>query len=353
MDQSTNGPRPTLDEMIRPSIRTMHFYKSARGEFDGQAEILLDANENPFDNGHNRYPDPMHGELRAAVAEHYDVGEDNVFIGNGSSEVLDLLMRLVCRPGRDRIVQLPPTFGIYAVDAALNDLEVLDVPLTADLQPDVAQVLAKAQPGRDRILFLCTPNNPTGNDFAPAAVEALVEGFPGLVVIDQAYVEFSRHGSYRQLWREHPHVLVTETMSKAYGLAGSRVGFAFGSSELIAWLNGIKPPYNVSIESGRLALAAVREREGRVAEEIAVLKSERTRLAAAFAKTAAFERVYPTDANFFLVRVPRARQLYDYLVARGIVVRDQTSKFGSGHLRINVGTPEENGRLLEALMGFG
>ena len=339
--------------MIRPNIRGMHFYRSARSEFGGEAEVLLDANENPFDNGHNRYPDPLHGELRAAVAEGYGVGEENVFIGHGSSEALDLLMRLVGRPGQDRIVQLPPTFGIYAVDAALNDLEVLDVPLTADFQPDVAQVLAKAQPGKDRILFLCTPNNPTGNDFEPARVRALAEGFPGLVVLDQAYVEFSGQPSYRQLWREHPHVLITETMSKAYGLAGSRVGLAFGDAELIGWLNGVKPPYNVSVESGRLALAGVRERGGRVAREIAVLLAERERLRGAFAKTDVFEHVYPTDANFFLVRVSRARELYDFLVARGIVVRDQTSKFGSGHLRINVGTPEENGRLLAALAAFG
>ena len=331
----------------------MHFYKSARGEFGGAAEVLLDANENPFDNGHNRYPDPLHGELRAAIAESYKVGEDNIFIGNGSSEVLDLLMRLVCRPGHDRIVQLPPTFGIYAVDAALNDLETLDVPLTADFQPDVEQVLAKADPERDKILFLCTPNNPTGNDFEPERVMALVKGFPGLVVLDQAYIEFSGVPSYRQLWREHPNVLITETMSKAYGLAGSRVGFAFGDAGLMRWLNGIKPPYNVSIESGRLALQAVREREGRVADEIAVIKAERERLRAAFAKTAAFEHVYPTDANFFLVRLARANELYDFLVARGIVVRNQTSKFGYGHLRINVGTPEENGRLLAALAAFG
>ena len=344
--------RPRLSNLIRPNIRTMHFYKSARGEFGGAAEVLLDANENPFDNGHNRYPDPLHGELRSAVAESYGVGEDNVFIGNGSSEALDLLMRLVGRPGRDRIVQLPPTFGIYAVDAALNDLEVLDVPLTADFQPDVEQVLAKAEPGRDRILFLCTPNNPTGNDLDPARVTALVEGFPGLVVLDQAYIEFSRRPSYRQLWREHPHVLITETMSKAYGLAGSRVGLAFGDAELIGWLNGIKPPYNVSIESGRLALEAVRERSGRVAREIDVLKAERERLAAAFAKTPYFERVYPTDANFFLVKLAGANALYDHLVGQGIVVRNQTSKFGYGHLRINVGTPEENGRLLEALLCF-
>lgn len=330
----------------------MHFYKSARGEFSGTADVLLDANENPYDNGHNRYPDPLHNELREAVAESYDVGVDNVFVGNGSSEAIDLLMRLTCRPGQDRIVQLPPTFGIYQVDADLNDLEVLDVPLDADLQPDVQQVLAKAQPGRDRILFLCTPNNPTGHDYAPERVMALVKAFPGIVVLDQAYVEFSAQAPYRKLFETHPNVLTIETMSKAYGLAGSRVGLAFGDAELIGWLNNIKPPYNVSIESGRFALEAVRERHTRVAKDIAAMKEGMRDLLAAFAKTSYFEHVYPTNANFVLVKLKDANGLYDYLVTRGIVTRNQTSKFGYGHLRINVGTAAENERLLGALSSW-
>ncbi len=344
---------PTVDfdlsGLIRPNFKRMHFYKSARGEFSGAADVLLDANENPFDNGHNRYPDPVHTELRQAIAESYGVGVDNVFVGNGSSEALDLLMRLVCRPGQDRIVQLPPTFGIYQVDADLNDLAVLDIPLDRDMQPDVAQVLAKADPDRDRILFLCTPNNPTGNDYEPARVMALVEAFPGIVVIDQAYVEFSGQPSYRKLFETHPNVMTIETMSKAYGLAGSRVGVAFASAELIAWLNGIKPPYNVSIESGQLALEAVRQRHTRVARDIAAMKAGMKTLLAAFAKTDYFEHVYPTNANFVLVKLEEANALYDYLVAQGIVVRNQTSKFGYGHLRINVGTAAENARLLGAL----
>ena len=345
--------RLALDDLIRPNFKRMRFYKSARGEFDGAAEVLLDANENPYDTGHNRYPDPLHRTLRRAIAEAYGVPPDGIFIGHGSSEAIDLLMRLTCRPGRDRVVQLSPTFGLYRVDADLNDVAVLDVPLVGpDLRPDVGQVLAKAEPGRDRLLFLCTPNNPTGHDYPRADVMRLVEGFPGIVVIDQAYVEFSDLPPYRALVAEHPHVVVLETMSKAYGLAGSRVGLAFGDPELIGWLNAIKPPYNVSAESAAAALEAVRARGTRVAEQIAAMRAERDGLLAAFAKTGFFERVYPTDANFVLVAHPRAEELYGFLLERGIVVRNQTSKMGSGHLRVSVGTPAENARLLDALAEF-
>ena len=348
--------RPTLAEMIRPNFQRMHFYQSARGEFSGEAQVLLDANENPYDNGHNRYPDPLHGDLRAAVAERYNVAPEAIFIGNGSSEAIDLLMRLVCRPGQDRIVQLPPTFGIYEVDAALNDVEVLDVPLDTDLQPDVELVLAQAESGRDRILFLCTPNNPTGHDYEPRRVMQLVEAFPGLVVLDQAYVEFSDVPPYRQLFVEHPHVIIVETLSKAYGLAGARVGLAFGDPELIGWLNNIKPPYNVAAESAVVALQAVQELDTRVARDIAAMRSERDRVLAAlrgardsFRQNPPFPYIYATNANFFLVKHPRANELYQFLLTRGIVVRNQTAKFGEGHLRINVGTPAENDQLLAAL----
>lgn len=349
MSKTTSSIRPDIDEFIRPNIKKMHFYKSARGEFSGQADVLLDANENPFNTAFNRYPDPMQRALRTAISEQYDMPEDMIFIGHGSSEAIDLLMRLVCHPGKDRIVQLPPTFGLYKVDADLNDLEVLSIPLDENLQPDVEQVLAKAEAGRDKILFLCTPNNPTGHDYEHSRVMRLIEEFPGIVVVDQAYVEFSDVASYRDLVKTHPHVLVMETMSKAYGLAGARVGLAFGDPRLIYFLNNIKPPYNVSVQSAEAALKAVKELDSRVARDIEVMLAERDKLLAAFAKTGVFERVYPTNSNFMLVAHSRAQEMYTFLVDRGIIVRNQTSAFGSGHLRINVGTPEENLRLLEAL----
>ena len=344
--------RPALAEMIRPNFKRMHFYKSARGEFSGEADVLLDANENPFDTGHNRYPDPMQRALRAEVSAAYGVAPESIFIGHGSSEAIDLLMRLVCRPGRDRIVQLPPTFGLYQVDADLNDLEVLSVPLDVDMQPDVQQVLAKAEVGRDRILFLCTPNNPVGNDYERARVMALIEGFPGIVVVDQAYVEFSDVPPYRSLIGEYPHVVVLETMSKAFGLAGARLGFAFGDPELIGWLNSVKPPYNTTAASAAAAVEAFRSLDTRVATDIDAMLRERDRVLRAVREGAYFTRVYPTNSNFFLVEHPRADDLYGALVQRGIIVRNQTSKFGRGHLRINVGTPAENDRFLAALAEF-
>ena len=344
--------RVALADMIRPNFKRMHFYKSARGEFSGRADVLLDANENPFDNGHNRYPDPMQRELRAAVAKAYNIAPESIFIGHGSSEAIDLLMRLTCRPGQDRIVQLPPTFGLYQVDADLNDLEVLSIPLDDEMQPDVQQVLAKAEPNRDRILFLCTPNNPVGNDYERERVMQLIEHFPGLVVVDQAYVEFSSVAPYRELIDEYPHVIVMETMSKAFGLAGARLGFAFGHPELIGWLNNIKPPYNTTAHSAATATEAFAQLADRVQQDIDVILAERQRVLATFAEQRYFTRVYPTDANFVLVAHPDADRLYQALVNAGIVVRNQTAKFGSGHLRISIGTPAENDRLLQALASF-
>ncbi len=345
--------RPAFDALVRPNFKHMQFYQSARGEFSGQAEVLLDANENPYDTGHNRYPDPLHRPLRSALAQRYGLPEESIFIGHGSSEAIDLLVRLVCRPGKDRIVQLPPTFGLYQVDADLNDLEVLNVPLDEHMQPRVQEVLAKAEPGRDRILFLCTPNNPVGNDYEQERVMQLVEQFPGIVVIDQAYVEFSDVAPYRNLVKSHPHVVVMETMSKAFGLAGARVGFAFGHPEVIAWLNNIKPPYNVSVASAEAALQAVNQLDTRVARDIAAMLSERDRVLAAFAAEGhPFEYIYPSNANFFLVKLARAKELYDHLLSGGVVVRSQTAKFGYGHLRINVGIPAENDRLLALVADF-
>jgi len=344
--------RPSLDEMIRPNFKRMQFYKSARGEFTGTADFLLDANENPYNTKHNRYPDPMQRPLRRALSASYGIAPESIFIGLGSSEAIDLLMRLVCRPGKDRIVQLPPTFGLYQVDADLNDLEVLNIPLDDDMQPVVSEVLAKAEAGKDRILFLCTPNNPVGNDYKQESVMKLVEEFPGIVVIDQAYIEFSDVPSYRDLIKTNPHVVVMETMSKAYGLAGNRVGVAFGDPELISWLNNIKPPYNVPVESAEAALQAISERDTRVADQIKVMRSERDRLLAAFAKTNYWTRVYPTNSNFILVSHPDCNALYTHLCDRGVILRNQTGKFGSGHLRISVGQPHENDALLEGLDAF-
>ena len=353
--------RPTFEALIRPNFKRMAFYQSARTEFDGKAEVLLDANENPFGDGNNRYPDPLQLELRAAIAKTYELDEESIFIGNGSSEAIDLLMRLICRPGIDRVWHLPPTFGLYEVDAALNDISLVDVALDGHMQPDMGlfeqRLSALHSAGgvedlKDRILFICSPNNPTGNDLDHASIMQMIERFPGIVVLDQAYVEFSAQPPYRQLIRDYDHLVVLETMSKAYGLAGSRVGTAFAHPNIVRWLNNIKPPYNVALGSAAEALEAVLEREGRIAQEIEFLIGERERVLTHFDKAGFFRRVYPSQANFILVAHPEAGKLYQFLLSQGIVVRTQTGKMGSGHLRITIGSREENDRLLAALQTF-
>lgn len=336
-------------DLIRPHLLALKPYSSARSEFAGEAEVYLDANENPFETGHNRYPDPLQRALKAKLATVHGVPAERIFVGNGSDEAIDLLMRLVGRPGTDRITQLPPTYGMYAVSAAINDLDVREVRLTTDFQPDVEAVLAAADPEVDKLLFVCTPNNPTGNDVEPARVRALLDGWPGIVVVDQAYAQFSRQRPYTDWLEEYPRLVVLQTLSKAYGLAGARLGVAFAHPRLVGYLNGIKPPYNVSSLAQNAALAALEAQDG-VDEQVATLRRERDRLSAALAKIPQVEQVYSSDANFVLTRFRDADRHYQALVERGVIVRNQTSKFGGvGHLRFTVGRPEENARLLAEL----
>ena len=335
--------------LIRPHLLTLEPYSSARSEFAGQAEVYLDANENPFETGRNRYPDPLQRPLKAKLAELHGVAADRIFVGNGSDEAIDLLMRLVGRPGVDRVTQLSPTYGMYAVSAAINDLRVRAVPLTDRFQPDVDAVLAAADPDVDKLLFVCTPNNPTGNDAEPDRVRALLDGWPGIVVVDQAYAQFSRQRPYTDWLDEYPRLVVLQTLSKAYGLAGARLGIAFAHARLVAYLNAVKPPYNVSSLAQEAALAALDDQAG-VEEQVATLVREREALQSALAQIPQVEQVYPSDANFVLTRFRDADRYYSLLVERGVIVRNQTSKFGGvGHLRFTVGRPEENERLIAAL----
>jgi len=337
--------------LLRPHLLSLKPYSSARSEFDGRAEVYLDANENPFEGGYNRYPDPLQRDLKTALSGIHGVDVESIFVGNGSDEAIDLLMRLIGRPGRDCILQMPPTYGMYKVSAAINNLALVDVPLGADFQPDVRQVLAKASElgEQAKLLFVCTPNNPTGNDFKRDHVLSLIEGFDGLVVVDQAYSDFSSAPSYVDLLSDHPNLVVLQTLSKAYGLASARLGVAFASTAIVRWLNAIKPPYNVSGPSQAAGLEVLRD-EARTRLQIKDILTERTRLEAELNSFEGIEQVYPSDSNFVLCRVPRADTWYAALVGQGIVVRNQTSKFeGVGHLRFTVGTAEENVRLLEAL----
>ncbi len=337
-----------IESLLRPNIRRLQPYSSARHEFAGAARVFLDANENPFDNGLNRYPDPVATPLRQRLAELKGVPPEQVFLGNGSDEAIDLLLRLFCEPRRDAIVVLPPTYGMYEVSAAIADVEVVRVPLLPGFRPDVDAILAQAG-DRTRLLFLCRPNNPTGNLFAERQVRQLVENFPGIVVVDEAYIDFCPEASLLPLVDRYPNLVVLQTLSKAWGLAGIRLGMAFAQAPLIGWMNAVKPPYNVNQLTQNAALEAL-ARPDEMRAQVEVLLRQRERLAEALAALPFVQAVFPSEANFLLVRVDAPRRLYDFLAARGIVVRDRSRQpLCEGCLRITVGTPEENTALLDAL----
>lgn len=341
-----------LEQWLRPSLLQLQPYSSARSEYKGSARIFLDANENPFDHrGLNRYPDPLQWALKQRIADWRGVAPEQIFLGNGSDEAIDLLIRLCCQPGADHIVVLPPTYGMYEVCAHISDVAVMHVPLQADFQINVEAVLAVATP-QSKLLFVCSPNNPSGNAFPLAAVEALAQGFPGLVVVDEAYVDFSAQPSALSLLHRYNNLAMLQTFSKAWGLAGIRLGMAFAQPELIAWLNKIKPPYNVSQLTQEAALQAL-QRPARYQDEVRLILYEREHLANALTQLPVVERVFPSDANFLLVRVTNPYGLYDWLVSQGIIVRNRANVLlCEGCLRITVGTPEENQSLLQALADY-
>ncbi len=336
--------------LVRPAVRALTPYSSARDEYDGPggAMIFLDANENPFDNGVNRYPDPHQRVLKTEIARFRGVSEDQILLGNGSDEVLDLLFRVFCEPGKDSVITLPPTYGMYAVLAGINAVENIKVPLASGFQPDVGEILKMATP-ETKLLFLCSPNNPTGNSLDKDRVTALLESLPGLVVIDEAYIDFAGDGGFLPLLNAYPNLVVTQTFSKALGLAGIRLGVCFASPGIIGYLKRIKPPYNVNELTQQRALAALTAPE-KIDEEIRSIKAERTRLVEGLAGIPFVRELFPTDANFVLARVDDAPRRYRQLLDRGIVVRDRSSQAGCAHtLRFTVGTPEENTALLNVL----
>lgn len=355
--ETAQAPAFDLGALVRPSIRKMQPYSSARDEFEGAAAVMLDANENSFgsvgDRVFNRYPDPQQRAVKAALAPLKDVAAGQIFLGNGSDEPIDLLVRLTCVPGQDSIAVLPPTYGMYEVAANLNDVRVERLPLTADFQLSAATVEQLARSSA-KIAFLCSPNNPTGNLLDPAAVAQMLRRFRGLVVVDEAYGDFAGAPSWTTRLAEFPNLVVLQTFSKAWGLAGLRLGVAYASPAIIGYLNKIKPPYNLSENTQQLALAAL----GR-ADHLPGLRQQilagRTWLAAELADLPVVEHVFPSDANFLLVRFrPDATAVYDALRARGIVVRNRTTQPGcAGCLRLTVGTPAENEQLADALRAIG
>jgi len=325
-------------------------YASARSEFKGQADIFLDANESPYDTGYNRYPDPLQHAVKVKISELKGVAPEHIFLGNGSDEAIDLLLRIFCEPGEDHIMTLPPTYGMYKVSADIANVAVREIPLQPGrFQPDVTAILAKAA-AHSKLLFLCSPNNPTGNSFSPGLIRALLEDFPGVVVVDEAYIDFSAQESAAQWLGEFPNLVVMQTFSKAWGLAGIRLGMAFASEEIIGYFNKVKPPYNVNQLTQEAALKAL-DNSTRKEQQVQQVLGQRALLQQYLGGLPFVQRIYPSDANFLLVKMENARGVYDYLVGKGIIVRDRSKvRLCEDCLRITVGTPEENERVFRALL---
>lgn len=343
----------TLKELTRPNIWALKPYSSARDEYNGAAaSVFLDANENPYNLPHNRYPDPLQRDLKAELTRIKQVKAENIFLGNGSDEAIDLVFRAFCEPGVDNVVAIDPTYGMYKVCADVNNVEYRNV-LLDDAFQFTADALLAATDEHTKLIFLCSPNNPTGNDLLRSEIEKTLAAFSGLVIIDEAYNDFSSAPSFLQQLDKYPNLVVFQTFSKAWGCAAIRLGMAFASAEIISIFNKIKYPYNVNQLTQQQALSMLQrydEIEGWVKELIA----ERGRLMDAFSTLTCVKEIFPSDANFFLARVTDAGAIYNYLVAKGIIVRNRSSISLCGNcLRVTVGTPAENKTLLEALQAYG
>lgn len=344
-----------IQSILRDNIKNLNPYSSARHEYTGDASIFLDANENsygsPLSQDYNRYPDPLQVELKTALSKIKGVPSNNTFIGNGSDEAIDILIRAFCRPGIDNILILPPTYGMYEVSANINDVEIRKVSLTPQYQLDL-DAIAEAIDKNTKIIFVCSPNNPTGNSLYREDVEILLNNFNGLVVVDEAYINYSRQKTFIQELTEYANLVILQTLSKAWGLAGLRIGIAFASEEIIHVFNKIKPPYNVNQSSQALALEALKNID-QVNNWIRETINERTSLTKGLLEFDFVEHIYPSDANFILVKVADPIAIYQHLNQEGIIVRDRSKvTLCEGCLRITVGTPEENKSLLEALKKF-
>ena len=342
----------TILDLVRENIKSLKPYSSARDEYKDETSkemIFLDANENPFNNGVNRYPDPHQNNVKEVLSSIRKVNTENIFLGNGSDEVLDLIFRAFCEPNQDNIITLPPTYGMYAVLADINAIENRTILLNNEFQPRVEQIL-EAQDKNSKILFLCSPNNPTGNSFSVDLVEDLVTKFNGLVVLDEAYIDFSDQESWLKRLAYFPNLIIIQTLSKAFGLAGVRLGICYASKEIIKILNSIKPPYNVNELTQQRAVIRL-QKMNEVTNEIAQLKSERKRLIKELEDCVSYiEKVYPSDGNFLLMKVDNATKRYNQLINHGVVIRNRTTQpLCENCLRISVGICEENQILLRTL----
>ncbi|MNK09312.1 Histidinol-phosphate aminotransferase [compost metagenome] len=341
-----------LNNLLRENIKKLVPYSSARDEFKGEASILIDANENPFgsplNHDYNRYPDPLQHQVKAKLSKIKGVPSENIFLGNGSDEAIDILYRAFCTPGVDNVILVPPTYGMYEVSANINDVAFKKVNLTADYQLDLDGI-ANAIDTHTKLIFICSPNNPTGNSIRRQDIETILNNFQGLVVVDEAYINFSAVKSFTQELAEYPNLVVLQTLSKAWGLAALRLGMAFANKEIIAVYNKIKPPYNINQATQDIVLEAL-DQVDQVNDWIKETVAEREKLVRELLELDYVQHITPSDANFILVKMERPREVYDYLVQYGIIVRDRSKvELCEGCLRITVGTPAENQILLEKL----
>ena len=340
----------TLEELVRPNIRALQPYSTARDEYaGGEISTWLDANENPYDNGVNRYPDPHQRELKRRIASLKGVREGQLFLGNGSDEAIDLAYRIFCTPGCDNAVSIAPTYGMYRVAADTNDVELREVPLGKDFSLPT-EALLSACDDRTKLLWLCSPNNPTGNAFPTREIERVLRTFEGMVVLDEAYIDFAAEPGFLGRLDEFPNLIILQTLSKAWGMAGLRLGLAFAAEPVAELFARVKYPYNIN---GPTQAEVAKRLSAKIAPQVEELCRERRRISDALTACPAIERVYPSDANFLLVRTAAPDRLYDALIAAGVIVRNRSRIPGcAGCLRITIGRPEENDRMLQTVQNF-
>ncbi len=344
-----------VQSLVRKNIRTLKSYSSARSEFEGSAEVFLDANENAFGSpaglGLNRYPDPLQRELKGRIAAMKGVSPPQIFVGNGSDEAIDLLFRIFCEPGRDEVITCPPTYGMYRVSADINNVAAREVRLTDDYHLDVPAILSSISDAT-KMVFVCSPNNPTGNLMSRRSIFEIARQFKGIVIVDEAYIDFADQPSMIAELASFPNLVILQTFSKAWGMAGVRVGLAFASGEIIDLMNRVKPPYNVSGIAQRAVLDAL-DSEATIDDWVGTAKTERLRLENSLNDLDLVRQVYPSDANFLLVNVDDVNAVYRYLIDEKIVVRNRSNiELCEGCLRITVGTNEENASVLDTLTQF-
>ena len=341
-----------LKELVRPNIWSLAPYSSARNEYSGhKAHVFLDANENPYNKPYNRYPDPLQTDLKARIAKIKGVDASRIFLGNGSDEAIDLVYRVFCEPGSDNVVAIEPTYGMYKVCADINNVEYRKVLLDERYQLSAAKLLAACDENT-KVVWLCSPNNPTGNNLDRSEIETVVKESQCIVVIDEAYADFSENRSFRKDLALYPNLIVLNTFSKAWGCAALRLGMAFASAEIIELFNKVKYPYNINLLTQEQA-DKILDRRFEVEDWVRLLLQERTKVMKAFAELPICKKVYPSDANFFLALVSDAQAVYNYLVEKGIIVRNRTRvELCNNCLRITIGTKSENIELLSALRQF-